>query len=204
MPRKISTQLRDLLDSGHCEWHTTVDVVPVAGSPFHLSSGEEMVDGVQYLAQLDEVNALEMSLTDESEQMEFKCQNVDMVMGRTITGSENLLNGARGTIGVVFIDEETQTAYADKKMPTDLVTGEVTDQTVAFKLVSQIDTAIIAGRTFASVFPWREPVASQPVFNPSTGFGGGGVGEGRGDPGVDREVGRGGGRYSPFDTGVVN
>lgn len=201
MPRKISDPLRVLLDSGHCKWHTTVDVKPVVGSTFYLSSGEEMVDGVQYLAQLEEINALEMSLLEESEQMEFKCQNVDMEMGRTITGASNQMNGAKGTIGIVFIDKETQAVYSDKKMSTDFVTGEVTDKNVAFKCISEIDTAIIAGRTFASVFPWREPTSSQLVFNPSTGFGGGGVGEGRRTGGGgDGTIESPRGRFATFDV----
>jgi hypothetical protein len=203
MARKIRSSLRTLLDSGHCEWHTTLDLQPVSVPTVYLSSGDEIVSGTNYLPKLEEIEPLEMELTRGNDQIQYKVENVDQLMGQSVTGATNELNGARGIVGVVFINEETGAVEIDKKMPGQVLVGDITDKDVSMKLISDVDAVIISGRTFASAFPWREPVTlNRPAFSPTGGTIGTGGGGGYGP------IGSGGdsiplrpvGRYGEFEV----
>jgi hypothetical protein len=209
VPRELRTELETLIDSGHCNWATAIDITLTGLPPVHFSSTEIVVDRFdvdnrQYLGKLRDIKSCDMSLDPEVDQIEFGAANVDMVMGRTLTGATRRLDGAKAVRGVIFIDkdldfEDNQHIY-DPTLPGELVAGEVGDEEVAFSLISEIDSVIISGRTIASEFQWREPLSNIPLRDPSDigPFGGGG---GRG---TDLGDGNGGGRYGDFDPIKVN
>lgn len=176
MPRELRPELEALIESGHCNWHTTVDLVLTGDVEVHLSSGEILVDrfGVnrQYLAKLRNIQPLDMSVAPEVDQIIFDAANVDMVMGQTLTGATRRLDGARAIVGTLFIDRDDSDFDAgqhicDPRMSGELVSGEVGEENVSFALISDVDVVIIAGRTIASEFQWREPVSVAPLFDPS-------------------------------------
>lgn len=177
MPRELRTELQTLIATGHCNWHTTVDITLTGNQQLFLSSGEIYVNRFgkiqQYLAKLpkDGIEPLALSQDTEVDMMPFKVGNVDMVMGRTLTGAQRRMDGAKGIVGTIFIDKTDPNFAAgqhiwDAKMPGELVSGEVKDETVDFSLVSAVDTVIVLGRTIASEFQWREPVSNVPTRNP--------------------------------------
>lgn len=193
MPRELRTELEALIESGHCNWHTVIDLELTSGTELHLSTGEIFVDRFDiertYLAKLRDVGQLDMSVDIEVDQIAFKVANVDMVTGRLLTGATRQLDGAQGIRGVLFIDRDadfsTGQHILDQNFPGELVAGEVSDETVDFTMPSVVDTVIVSGRTIASEFQWREPVSNVPQFDPSdlpspipTGGGGLGVGGG--------------------------
>jgi hypothetical protein len=200
MPRELRTELETLIATGHCNWHTTVDVVLTGDVELHLSSGEIYVNrfGVtrQYLGKLENIQQLDMDLSTAVDQMIFSVANVDMVVGQTLTGADRRLDGARAVVGTLFIDRDDPDFAAgqhiyDARMPGELVTGEVSDPGVGFTVVSDVDSVVVAGRTIASEFQWREPISVAPLFNPGGGGGDlGPVGGGSGGGGYG-----GGGRY---------
>jgi len=203
MPRELRPELEALIAGGHCNWHTAIDLELTSGTELHFSTGEIFVDrfGIerQYLAKLprDGVGQLDMSVDIEVDQIAFKVANVDMVTGQLLTGATRQLDGARGTRGVIFIDRDLDFSAGqhilDQNFPGELVAGEVSDETVDFTMPSVVDTVIVAGRTIASEFQWREPVSNVPIFNPRE-F----------PPGGPRDDFGGGGRYGdPLSPGIM-
>lgn len=207
MPRELRPELETLIARGHCNWATVMQITLTGGTQIHLSSSELFVDrfGItqQFLGKLekDNLGALAMSVDEEVDQIDFTVANVDMVMGRQLTGEERKMDGARAVRGVVFIDRfqpiDAGQHILDYNFPGELLSSEITDPSVGFSLVSDPDSVIIAGRTIASEFQWREPVSSIQVLDPSDilPVGPGGLGPGRGG---DIEPIRGG-RYGEFD-----
>lgn len=197
MPRELRPELEALIATGHCNWHTTIDVVLTGDVVLHLSSGEIFVNrfGVtrQYLGKLTNVQRLDMSIDISVDQMLFDVANVDTIVGQTLTGADRRLDGARATVGALFIDPNDPDFAAgqhiyDARMPGELVTGEVSDPAVGFTLTSDIDVVEIAGRTIASEFQWREPIGmTQPVDGPIGG--GGPLGGDNGGPILGRHGG---------------
>lgn len=176
MPRELRPELETLIASGHCNWHTAMDITLTSGTQLYFSSGEIYVNrfGVtrQYLAKLREVGQLDLSVDVEVDQIGFKVANVDMVIGQTLTGATRQLDGARGTRGVIFIDRNDTNFSAgqhilDQNFPGELVASEVSDETADFSMPSVIDSVIVSGRTIASEFQWREPVSNVPDSDPS-------------------------------------
>lgn len=153
----------------------------VSALDLHLSSGEVFVNrfGVtrQYLAKLKDVQSLDMSLAPEVDQLPFTAANADMVIGQTLTGPARRLDGARGTVGALFIDPDdpditTGQHIYDAKMPGEIVAGEIVDDQVSFTLLSDVDAVLVSGRTIASEFQWREPISNAPVADPNDHPGG--------------------------------
>lgn len=175
MPRELRPELEALIESGHCNWHTAIDLELTSGTELHLSTGEIFVDrfGIEraYLAKLRDVGQLDMSMDIEVDQIAFKVANVDMVAGRLFTGATRQLDGAQGSRGVIFIDRDADFSLGqhilDQNFPGELVAGEVSDETVDFTMPSVVDTVIVPGRTIASEFQWREPVSNIPLGDPS-------------------------------------
>lgn len=210
MPRELRTELEDLIASGHCNWASTIDVVLTGAIDIHLSSSEIFVDrfGItrQYKAKLRNIQSLDMSLDVEVDQQIFDAANVDTVIGQTLTGAERRLDGARATVGTIFIDPDDPDFSAgqhiyDARMPGELVAGEVSDENVGFTLISDVDAVVISGRTIASEFQWREPISVAPLTDP--GGGGGDIGGSPGGPGDRGILGddNGHGRYGDLDLG---
>lgn len=204
MPRELRTELETLIATGHCNWATAIDVVLTGDVPLHFSSSEIYVNRFdvsdrQYLAKLRNIQALEMSLVPEDDMITFDVANVDTVVGQTLTGAERRLDGARATVGTIFIDRADSNFAAgqhiyDARMPGELVAGEVADENVGFTLQSDVDAVTISGRTIASEFQWREPVSVVPLSDPLDLGGGLGGGGGGGDEYDPFGLG-GGGRY---------
>lgn len=173
--RELRPELQTLINSGHCNWATAIDMILTSGTQLHLSSTQLFVDrfGVnrQYLGKLRDIGAVDMSLDIEADQMEFGVANTDMVMGRTLTSNVRELDGARGTRGVIFIDtdldfEDNQHIY-DSTLPGEFLSSEVSDEAVGFSLISDVDAVVIAGRTIASEFQWQQPISNVPEFDPN-------------------------------------
>lgn len=206
MARDLLPQLTALLAGGHCRSHTTLDVTLGDGSELRLATAEVQVGTILYQAQLVETGALKMSLLQSVDRVAVSIQNVDKVMGQVITGVEEALNGARASLGIVFINTDTGAVYYDERMPGEIV-GAALDETVdppvvSFSVVSDIDAAPdIVGMTVSEAFPVREPLQTEVRPDPNDAvppvpIGGGG--------GARRPIGGGDGRYDrPFDYANV-
>lgn len=200
LPREVRTELTALINSGHCNWHTTVDLVLTDATELFWSTGEIHVNrfgkNQQYVAKIErDVPELAMSVDVEVDGIDIKVANVDMVIGRTLTSSVRKLDGAEAVVGILFIDTSLPVAQAiwDAKVPCLVMTGEVGDEAVAFSLVSSIDGIVVAGRTIAEEFQWQEPVSNVPVFDPNDI-----------DPrNPDNFPGRRGGRYLDYEPMVM-
>jgi hypothetical protein len=173
LAREVRTELRDLIDSGRCNWHTTMDITLTGGDQLFLSTGEIHVNRFGkdqlYLAKLTpDVGPLSMSLDIEVDQQEFKISNVDMEIGRTLTTAARKLDGAQVISGILFIDPDSplEDAIWDAKIPGELVASAVEDESVPFSLISTIDAIVVAGRTISSEFQWQEPVSNVPEHDP--------------------------------------
>lgn len=173
MPREVRTQLRDLIDTLRCNWHSTMDITLTSGVPLFFSTGEIHVNrfgkNQQYLARLSGLESLEMSLSEEVDGQAFKVGDVDNVVGQTLTGATRNLDGAEAISGVLFIDPSLPLSDAiwDAKMPGELMNGEVGDADVSFSLVSLIDSVIVSGRTISSEFQWQESLANDRSTDPN-------------------------------------
>lgn len=189
MPREVRTELQDLIDSGKCNWQTTLDITLTGGEELFLSTGEIHVDRFGkdqvYSGKIcPDVSPLTMSLDIEVDQQDFKVSNVDLVIGRVLTTSVRKLDAAEAISGILFIDTGLPLTDAiwDAKMLGELVSSSVNDKEVPFMLVSIIDSVIISGRTIASEFQWQEPISNVPNSDPN-------------DNGPTGEFGTGKGRY---------
>lgn len=125
-----------------------------------------------------------MSLDIEVDGLDFAVANVDMVVGRTLTGAERKLDGAEAIVGILFIDPTLALSQAiwDAKIPGEITTAGVQDEKVSFNLISSVDGVVVAGRTIADEFQWQEPVSNVPT-GPGGGPGPGGGGPGPGGGG---------------------
>lgn len=205
MPREINPSLQALIDSGHCNQHSTIDLeLKGEPDPLLLSSGELLIGVKQYKAVLKDVEEFSTSVDAEVDNVEFDAQNVDFIIGHTLTGFDNPLAGAEGILGIIFINRLTAAMYYDAKMRGELVTGEVGDTAVEFQIIADPDIAFISGRTIAGEFKWREPIHVNPIGNPND-IGSPGRGGGHSGPGPDLEPGRSmpggpGGRYGDISN----
>lgn len=197
--RELRPELEELIATGNYGMHTTHDIRLTDGTLIFLSSGEILVDNVdktqQYLARLHEVQSLEMSLDIAADMQQFNITNVDKVVGQTLTGAIRQLDGARSIIGTIFIDPNKsyipENFFWDARMPTELSTGEVSDEKVDFTATSDIDAISISGRLITEEFPWQEPVHVAPEFDPNDL-----------DP-REQDPHRGRGRYGEFEDPVM-
>jgi hypothetical protein len=206
LPRELRPELVALIDTGNYGMHTTHDIQLTDGTQLFLSSSEAFVDNVdktqQYLARLNEIQALTMSVDIEADIQQFSATNVDKIIGQTLTGSVRQLDGASSIIGAIFIDHTKDfipaNLFWDARMPCILTSGEITDQTVAFTATSSVDYVAVSGRLIAEEFTWREPINTVPVGNPDDlGTSGGG---GPSDP---NDPFYGSGRYGDLGPPIV-
>lgn len=174
--RELRPALAELIATGNYGMHTTHDIHLSDGAThIFLSSGEILVDNEdktqQYLAVLDEVQSLLMSLDIEADMQQFGITNVDMVIGRILTGSVRQLDGARTIIGAIFIDRNKPFIPAnffwDARMPCQLSSGEVEDEKVDFTATSDVDAITVSGRLITEEFPWQEPISNAPALDPN-------------------------------------
>lgn len=174
MPREIRTELSTLINSGRCAWHTTYDIVLTDGEDLFLSTGEILVNrfgkNQQYLARvLPDVGELSLSSDVEVDGQEFKTTNVDLVIGQLLTTSVRRMDGAQVIIGILFLEigQPASQAIWDAKIKASLVAGEISDESVAFTAVSQVDLVVVSGRSISNEFQWQEPVSIAPVIDPN-------------------------------------
>ncbi len=173
--RELRPALEALIATGNYGMHTTHDIRLTDGTMIYLSSGEILVNNIdknqQYLALLDEVQALLMSLDVEFDMQQFDINNVNMVIGQTLTGAIRQLDGARSIVGAIFIDTTkpylSANFFWDARMPCELTNGEVADEKVDFTATSVVDAVTISGRLITEEFPWQEPVNIAPEFDPN-------------------------------------
>ncbi len=172
MGREIDPGLEALMETNAWKPHSTMDIVLASGAELHLSTIEKtvIVDGEprEYQAQLRDVGALSMGLTLEMDGMEFGVQNVDMVVGRTLTGGVRQLDGAKAMKGQLFINRDDPSEYYyDPQVPGELVAGDVTDEKVSFSFISEIDAVVVSGRLISDEFqmvqPSRSPTPERPT-----------------------------------------
>lgn len=198
--RELRPELETLIATGNYGMHTTHDIRLTDGTMVYLSSGNILINNAdknqQYLALLDEVQAMLMSLDVEADMQQFNITNVDMVIGQTLTGAIRQLDGARTIIGALFIDTTkpylSANFFWDSRMPCELSTGEVSDTKVDFTATSDIDAITVSGRLIIEEFPWQEPVSNAPTNDPNDIIPSGG-----GGPSNPRR-----GRYGDFDPVV--
>lgn len=173
--RELRPALTVLIATGNYGMHTTHDIGLSDGVTFiFLSSGEILVSNAdknqQYLARLDEVQSLQMSLDIESDMQQFNITNVDMIIGQTLTGAIRQLDGAKTVVGALFIDPNKPylpaNLFWDARMPCQLSSGEVTDEKVDFTATSDVDAISVSGRLIVEEFSWQEPINIAPEFDP--------------------------------------
>lgn len=167
MARDLSSALAALIASGDCKQYQTLDVLLADGTPLHLSSKPVTVGTTVYQPVLDEVEDAQIGLTSDDDSQEFKAANVDMVLGRTVTGQANLLDGATAIAGTVFVDKATGTAYYDERLPGALLSGEVTDKQLTLDLTDEVYATIIEGKTVDELFPFRPSPPPEDRPNPN-------------------------------------
>lgn len=197
--RELSNEIKALLVRGRgYGTHSVLDLTLSDGTELHFSTADVMIDGVQYLSKLAPVETLKLTgaMTEEVESIPLKINNVDQELGTTIAGDVNLLDGATGRLGIVFIDWEIDgfiesdipLAYYDEKLAGDITNAAVDDKVnppvVTFLLVSDLDSVVIVGKTVSEIFPSITPVppSERPPFPNDLPPGGGGGGGGLYDP----------------------
>jgi hypothetical protein len=179
--RGLSDEIKALLARGRgYGTQTVLDITLSDGTHLHWATAKLLLNGVQYLAKLHETETLKLTgcMTEEIESIPLSVDNVDQTLGTTIAGDVNLLNGATGVMGTVFIDYEIEDfldsniplAYYDQKLEGDIENAVVDDKVnppvVTFLLVNDLDSVIIMGKTVLEVFPalTQAPPSERPAF----------------------------------------
>ena len=164
MPRELSAPLAALVASGHRRQHVALDVTLRDGTQFHLATGVATVGPVAYDPGLDEVEAMQLSLFADDDSQSLKAQNVDGVLGLTMTGQTNMLAGAKAVSGVIFKDPSTNETFYDERMPGVLLASNVTAKHVELVLVDEVYATVISGVSVTEEFPVRDapPAATRP------------------------------------------
>jgi hypothetical protein len=167
--RGLSTEVMALLARGHYGTHSVLDIVLSDGTPLHYSTAEFVLNGTQYLAKLHDTETLKLSRTSEIESIPLDVDNVDESLGITLTGETNMLDGATGRLGIVFIDTEIEDfidlniplSYYDEKLSGDITSAALDDKAdppvVSFTLVNDLDSITIVGKTVVEMFPVQTP-----------------------------------------------
>lgn len=159
MPRTLDPALQTLIDSGHCEDHTTLVLTLGNGTVLRFATAGMLIDGHTFLAELKDNDAFKMSLAQATDRTNLKAQNVDKVLGQTLLGIADALEGATAMLGIAFIDDEG-TIYHDDKMPGDVIAGAIDESEVQLRFVGDIYGAQVVGETVASVFPYESTPSS--------------------------------------------
>ncbi|MBD0372783.1 MAG: hypothetical protein ICV60_18205 [Pyrinomonadaceae bacterium] len=206
--RGLSNEIKALLARGRgYGTHSVLDITLSDGTPLHWATAKLMLNGVQYLAKLHELETLKLTgcMTDEVESIPLSVDNVDQTLGTTIASDVNLLDGATGVLGIVFIDEEIDgfiesnipLAYYDQKLEGDIENAALDDKAkppvVTFLLVNSLDSVVIMGKTVLELFPALTPAPPSerppfPIDLPPTRPGGGGGGVDPSEPGTGPRV----------------
>lgn len=163
-----------MINSGRCAWHSTYDIILTDGEDLFLSTGEIFVNrfgkNQQYLARiLPDVGELSLSSDIEVDGQEFKTTNIDLIIGQLFTTSIRRMDGASVVIGILFIEigQPVSQAIWDAKLPASLVAGEVSDNSVSFTAISQVDLSVVSGRSISNEFQWQEPISTVPLVDPN-------------------------------------
>lgn len=159
MPRTLETELQTLIDSGHCEEHTTLVLTLGDATVLRLATAELLIDGHTFAGVLGESDALSMSLTRATDRASLKVQNVDTLLGQQLLGTADALEGATAMLGMAFISDDV-TVYHNDKMPGDMLTGAIDENEVELRFVGEIYGAQIVGESVSVVFPYEAPAAA--------------------------------------------
>lgn len=150
----------------------TLDVQLNDGTELHLSTQPVEMNGNLYSPILKEPGVLRLTLFADDDTQDVKVSNVEPQFGQTLTGAQNVLDGARATSGVLFIDVATADQWFDERLPGELIAGEVDEEKVDFGLVDELYAIIVAGERVIDVHPFRQPPAPEvrpdPVDNAPT------------------------------------
>jgi hypothetical protein len=169
----LSEEIMALLESGHYGTQSTLDLVLADGTLFHFATAEFVLNGTQYLAKLHDTETLKLSSTSEIESIPLDVDNVNQALDTLVTGAVNLLAGATGRLGIVFIDLEIEDfidqdiplVYYDEKLSGDIVNAAKNDKVsppvISFTLVNDLDSIIIVGKTVAEMFLVQTPTAPE-------------------------------------------
>lgn len=179
--RGLSEEIQALLERGRgYGTHSVLRITLSDGTPLYWSTAELTLGGVQYLAKLHKTETLKLieAMAEEVESIPLNIDNVDQELGTTIAADVSLLNGATGTLGIVFIDHEIPgfidqnipLVYYDEKLSGDLINAALDDKVnppvVTFLLVNDLDSVVIMGKTVAEIFPsvTPRPPSERPQF----------------------------------------
>jgi hypothetical protein len=198
--RELRPELSALINSLHCNWHSTMDITLQGNEQLFLSTGEIFVDRFgktqQYLSKVKSVGELGLSLDVEADTCEIVLSNVDLLLGQTLSSDNRKLDGAESVLGVLFIDKDQplDEAIWDAKVPMSIVQGDTGDEEIKTSLISVVDSIIVSGRTIAEEFQWREPLSNAPLIDPND------IGPRPGGSPIDpNDDPRRGGRYRDFN-----
>lgn len=204
MPHDLTGAHAALISSGHYDEQIVLDITLNDGvSHLYLSTGDVQIYGVVYRNTLLPNITLKQSLTRSMDRVSIEIANVNMLLGRAVSGVEEF-NNLHGVLGIVHINPVTRIAYYNEEMEGDIMSPEV-DETgetpiVRIALVDDFDTSVIYGQTVAEAFPYSDPppAIAQPDPNDL------GVSRNGNDGGYDTPdpIGRRppGGRYEPIES----
>lgn len=102
MARPVSSALQNLLDLGSCETQTTLDIVPVSGSPIYMATKALTANSHTYTADLQSTGEIKQSIFAPPDRVTAQIQNVDKAIGATVTAES--LAKATAIVGRYFSD----------------------------------------------------------------------------------------------------
>lgn len=102
MGRTVSTALQNLLDLAGCETQTTLDIVPVSGSPIYQATKALTANSHTYTDDLRGTGEIKQSVFAPPDRVTAQIQNVDKAFGPTVTGEG--LAKAQAIVGRYFTD----------------------------------------------------------------------------------------------------
>jgi hypothetical protein len=170
MPRKMPAGLLDLFarKDKQIESHTTAQIEIDNGDimrNYFFASGELMIDGATYTAQLRKGSQIKSSLARASDQASFELQNVDTELGLEFLSLGQALYGATAKIGRHWRDIESGAEFHKVFLTGPIVGLQINEDAVAITVVSEpyANISVGASRRVAPSCQWtfRDPTTCQ-------------------------------------------
>lgn len=103
MARTISTNLQNILNLSACETQTTLDLIPVTGSPKYFATAGFTHAGKTYTPDLRSMSELRQSVFGSPDRVEVSIQNVDKLFGIDLLSTTESLAFAEAILGRYYI-----------------------------------------------------------------------------------------------------
>lgn len=121
MPRGVPDALKQALAAADGYYSaSTLELHLIDGTTLYLASDAVVIDGQSYAPHLRRTDTVKQSITASPDGVALSIQNVDRVIGATVTGARNLILGGRARFGRLYV-------VADAQYHIILFDGVVTD-----------------------------------------------------------------------------